>query len=119
MTDLKAVVADHNRFRNFPEVLFRMPHLRQISMGDNELQGIPLDIDLIADLEVLSLWSNLLAAFPASLGNLEQLQILDLLHNEMTVEEQDVLMTLLPRAIELLEPCDCDFDTGFQSYPSE
>lgn len=120
MTDLKAVVADHNRFRNFPEVLFRMPHLTQISMGDNELQGIPLDIDLIADLEVLSLWSNLLAAFPASLGNLEQLQILDLLHNEMTVEEQGMITALLPDVqLNFSEPCDCDFDTGFQSYPSE
>ena len=34
--------------------------------------------------------------FPASLGNLEQLQILDLLHNEMTVDEQDMLTALLP-----------------------
>ena len=120
MTDLKAVVADHNRFRNFPEVLLRMPHLTQISMGDNELQGIPLDIDLIADLEVLSLWSNLLASFPASLGNLTQLQILDLLHNEMTVEEQDMLTALLPEVqLNFSEPCDCDFNTGFQTYPSE
>jgi len=120
MTDLKAVVADHNRFRDFPEVLLRMPHLTQISMGDNELQGIPLDIDLIADLEVLSLWSNLLASFPASLGNLVQLQILDLLHNEMTIEEQDMLTALLPEVqLNFSEPCDCDFDKGFQSYPSE
>ena len=120
MTDLQAIVADHNRFRNFPEVLLRMPHLSQISMGDNELHGIPLDIDLIADLEVLSLWSNLLASFPASLGNLEQLQILDLLHNEMTVEEQDMLTALLPDVqLNFSEPCDCTFDTGFQSYPSE
>lgn len=120
MTDLKAVVADHNRFIDFPEVLLRMPHLTQISMGDNELQGIPLDIDLIADLEVLSLWSNLLASFPASLGNLSQLQILDLLHNEMTVEEQDMLTALLPDVqLNFSEPCDCDFSAGFQSYPSE
>jgi len=120
MTDLKAVVADHNRFRNFPAVLLRMPHLTQISMGDNELQGIPMDIDLISDLEVLSLWSNLLASFPASLGNLTQLQILDLLHNEMTVEEQDMLTALLPEVqLNFSEPCDCAFDAGFQTYPSE
>ena len=120
MSDLKAVVADHNRFRNFPAVLLRMPQLTQISMGDNELQGIPLDIDLISDLEVLSLWSNLLASFPASLGNLTQLQILDLLHNEMTVEEQDMLTALLPKVqLNFSEPCDCDFDAGFQTYPSE
>ena len=120
MTDLQAIVADHNRFRDFPEVLLRMPHLTQISMGDNELQGIPLDIDLITELEVLSLWSNLLASFPASLGNLAQLQILDLLHNEMTVDEQNMLTALLPDVqLNLSEPCNCEFDTSFQSYPSE
>ena len=120
MTDLKAVVADHNRFRDFPEVLLRMPHLTQISMGDNELQGIPLDIDLISQLKVLSLWDNVLASFPASLGNLTQLQILDLLHNEMTIEEQDMLTALLPEVqLNFSEPCDCDFDAGFQSFPAE
>ena len=29
-------------------------------------------------------------------GNLERLQILDLLHNEMTVEEQDMLQASFP-----------------------
>lgn len=120
MTDLKAVVADHNRFRDFPDVLLRMPYLEQISLGENEIQGIPLDIDLITDLAILSLWGNVLASFPASLGNLEHLQVLDLLHNEMTVEEQDMLTALLPEVqLNFSEPCDCDFDTGFQSYPSE
>lgn len=120
MTDLKAIVADHNRFRDFPDVLLGMPHLEQISLGENELQAIPLDIDLVENLEVLSLWGNVLARFPASLGNLERLQILDLLHNEMTVEEQDMLKALLPEVqLNLSEPCDCEFDTGFQSYPSE
>ena len=120
MGSLEALVTDHNRFSEFPSVLMDMPQIAQLSLGENSLRGIPLDIDLIADLEVLSLWSNLLASFPASLGNLERLQILDLLHNEMTVEEQGMLTALLPDVqLNFSEPCDCDFDTGFQSYPSE
>ena len=79
-----------------------------------------MDIDMMAGLEILSLWGNVLARFPASLGNLEQLQILDLLHNEMTVEEQDMLQALLPDVqLNLSEPCDCEFDTGFTTYPTE
>ena len=39
-TDLKALVADHNRIQDFPEVLLlKMPHVEQLSMGDNELKG--------------------------------------------------------------------------------
>lgn len=119
-TDLKALVADHNRIQDFPEVLLKMPHVEQLSLGENYLRGIPLDIDMMAGLEILSLWGNVLARFPASLGNLEQLQILDLLHNEMTVEEQDMLQALLPDVqLNLSEPCDCEFDTGFTTYPTE
>ena len=85
-----------------------MPHLEHISLGENALQGIPIDIDLIKNLKVLSLWGNVLAHFPASLGNLEHLEILDLLHNEMTVDEQDMLKTLLPNVqMNLSEPCNC------------
>lgn len=118
LTDLKVLLADYNRMEDFPEVLLLMPQLKQLSLGENFLTGIPLDIDNMTSLEILSLWGNVLASFPASLGNLEQLQILDLLHNEMTVEEQDMLEALLPRVqLNLSEPCDCEFDTGFSTYP--
>ena len=119
-SDLKALVADHNRIQDFPEVLLKMPHVEQLSLGENYLRGIPLDIDMMAGLEILSLWGNVLARFPASLGNLERLQILDLLHNEMTVEEQDMLQALLPDVqLNLSEPCNCEFDAGFTTYPTE
>lgn len=119
MTDLKVLIADHNRIEDFPGVLLDMPQLRQLSLGENYLTGIPLDIDSMTSLEILSLWGNVLARFPASLANLEHLQVLDLLHNEMTVEEQDMLQALLPDVqLNLSEPCDCEFDTGFSTYPT-
>ncbi|MGB1384002.1 MAG: leucine-rich repeat domain-containing protein [Flavobacteriales bacterium] len=117
MTDLKALVADYNRFEEFPQELLRMPHLKQVSLGENFLRAIPLDIDAMVDLEILSLWGNVVARFPASLGNLEHLQVLDLLHNEMTVDEQDQLKALLPDVqLNLSEPCNCEFDAGFSTY---
>ena len=116
---LKVLMADHNQLEDFPKVLLGMGNLEQLSLGENYLTGIPMDIDEMASLEILSLWGNVLARFPASLGNLEHLQILDLLHNEMTVDEQEMLKALLPDVqLNLSEPCNCEFDVGFSSYPS-
>lgn len=119
LTQLKAIVLDHNRFYDFPEVLLGMPNLEQLSIGENYLRGIPLDIDHIANLQYLSLWGNVLASFPASLGDLQNLKVLDLLHNEMTADEQDMLRTLLPEVqINMSQPCNCKFETGFSTYPT-
>ena len=63
-TDLKASVADHNRIQDFPEVLLKMPHVEHLSLGENYLRGIPLDIDMMEGLEILSLWGNVPARFP-------------------------------------------------------
>lgn len=118
LTDLRALMADHNHFRHFPDVLLRMPDLEQVSLGENALTAIPLDIDNMENLRVLSLWGNVVAEFPASLANLLSLQVLDLLHNEMTVDEQEMLRTLLPDVkLNFSEPCDCEFDADFSSYP--
>ena len=118
MKDLEVILADHNRLEEFPEVLLSMPKLRHVSLGENDLREIPLDIDLISQLEVLSLWGNALVLFPASLGNLAHLNTLDLLHNEMSLDEQEALRILLPEVqLILSEPCDCDFEAGFQEYP--
>ena len=120
MGNLEALIADHNRFSEFPEVLLDMTHIAQLSLGENYLRGIPLDIDKMRGLQILSLWGNVLASFPASLGNLKRLTILDLLHNEMTVDEQSYLKELLPNVeINFSEPCNCEFQTGFVTYPSD
>lgn len=120
MGQLRALVLDHNRFDDFPEVLLSMPHLEQLSIGENYLRGIPLDIDNMQGLQYLSLWGNVLASFPASLGDLPNLKVLDLLHNEMTVDEQETLKALLPEVqLNMSQPCNCKFDTGFSSYPTD
>lgn len=111
LENLTVILADHNRMEAFPEVLLRMPSLVQISLGENFIQGIPLDIDALQNLRFLALWGNVLAQFPASLGNLERLEVLDLIHNDMTVEEQDMVTHLLPDVRVLMSPpCLCAFD---------
>ena len=111
LANLTVILADHNRMEAFPEVLLRMPNLVQISLGENFIQGIPLDIDALQNLRFLALWGNVLAQFPASLGNLERLEVLDLIHNDMTVEEQDMVTHLLPGVRVLMSPpCLCEFD---------
>ena len=120
MGSVEALVADHNRFNEFPSVLLEMPQIAQLSLGENYLRGIPLDIDKMKGLQILSLWGNVLASFPASLGDLSRLTILDLLHNEMTMDEQSFLKELLPNVeINMSEPCNCEFQTGFVTYPSD
>ena len=116
---LQALILDHNRFDDFPGVLLDMPHIQQLSIGENYLRSIPLDIDQMEDMQYLSLWGNVLASFPASLGDLSQLKVLDLLHNEMTKDEQEMLRELLPDVqLNMSQPCNCRFETGFTSYPS-
>ena len=117
---LHALILDHNRFDDFPEVLLSMPQLQQLSIGENYLRGIPIDIDHMQGLQYLSLWGNVLASFPASLGNLPDLKVLDLLHNEMTVDEQELLKELMPEVqLNMSQPCNCKFETGFSSYPTD
>ena len=120
MGQLQALILDHNRFDDFPEVLLSMPQLEQLSIGENYLRGIPLDIDHMQGLKYLSLWGNVLASFPASLGDVPDLKVLDLLHNEMTVDEHEMLKELLPEVqLNMSQPCNCKFDTGFSSYPTD
>ena len=120
LAQLQALILDHNRFDDFPEVLLSMPQLEQLSIGENYLRGIPLDIDHMQGLHYLSLWGNVLASFPASLGDLPNLKVLDLLHNEMTMDEQEMLKELLPEVqLNMSQPCNCKFDTGFSSYPTD
>ena len=119
LKQLQALILDHNRFDDFPEVLLDVPHLEQLSIGENYLRAIPLDIDHMQGLQYLSFWGNVLASFPASLGDLSNLKVLDLLHNEMTVDEQEMLKALLPEVqLTMSQPCNCKFDTGFSSYPT-
>ena len=81
-----------------------------LSLGDNFIEEIPLDVDHMASLRHLGLWGNLIGRYPASLGDLPNLRTLDLLHNDMTAEEQELVSSMLPQVKVLMsEPCLCEF----------
>ena len=86
--------------------------LRELDLGDNAIDSIPLDIDQLGGLRTLNLWSNVIAHYPASLGDLPHLETLDLQYNDMTLEEQELLKSWLPISVSVNRsaPCRCDFD---------
>ena len=97
-----------------------MPQCGTTEHWENYLRGIPLDIDMMQGLEILSLWGNVLAPFLRLWATLPDLKVLDLLHNEMTVDEQEMLKELLPDVqLNMSQPCNCEFDTGFMTYPTD
>ncbi|MFT5921419.1 MAG: hypothetical protein ACI8TS_000749, partial [Flavobacteriales bacterium] len=50
---------------------------------------------------------------PTSLLRMEQLILVDLLNNEMSVQEQERIKTLIPKAeLKLSTPCNCTFYDG-------
>ena len=88
-----------------------MDRLKELDLGDNAIDSIPLDIDQLSELRTLSLWSNVIAHYPASLGDLRKLKTLDLEYNDMTLEEQELLKSWFTFiSINLSAPCRCDFD---------
>ena len=98
-----------NRIRTIP-FPFWLTELRDLNLADNEVQGIPEDIDALVHLERLILWSNMIGHYPFP-EPAEHLVELDLLHNEMSVDEQTWVQELLPNAtLHFSEPCRCRFD---------
>ena len=100
-----------NKLTQISESLLGLSNLRELDLSDNEIEGIPEDIDALTKLERLLLWSNVIGHFPPSLSQLEFLKELDLLNNEMSVDEQIWVRELLPgRRLSFSPPCQCQFD---------
>ena len=111
MNRLEIFSAERNQLTEFPSVILDLENLRELYLGDNFITAIPIDIDLLKNLEWLGLWSNLLRRFPSSLSDMPELSTLDILYNDMTFSEQTWLLELLPHIdVEMSEPCHCTFD---------
>ena len=52
-----------NQIRTIP-LPARDTELRELNLADNEIEGIPEDIDALENLERLILWSNMIGHFP-------------------------------------------------------
>lgn len=134
-TDLRELRLDHNKLTDLPSEMSLLIHLEQLyvasnrltafpssyldwsamthlDLGNNFIDSIPIDIDALTELEYLILWGNVIRVFPASIGQFKHLLVLDLLHNDMTIAEQDLLLTWVFDSTEVLlsPPCRCEFD---------
>lgn len=111
LQNLMIFSASRNEIETIPKEICRLPELHVLDMSNNYLKAIPKNIHKAKKLEELILWSNLISNFPPTLAQCENLKLVDLLHNEMSVNEQERIKFLLPD-IELImsPPCQCEFD---------
>ncbi|MDG2247321.1 MAG: leucine-rich repeat domain-containing protein [Flavobacteriales bacterium] len=110
LKNLQAISVSKNKLESFPDFLCNMRSLVRIDLSDNEVDRIPDEIHRLINLKELILWSNVIGYYPSSLIRMEQLTLVDLLHNEMSVQEQERIKTLIPVAeLKLSPPCNCTF----------
>ena len=73
---------DHLELKTVPEALWRLPHLRALSLDHSDLQELP-EPPVVPALEHLSLGSNELVAVPPWLRRLNRLTFLNLSDNPL------------------------------------
>ncbi|KAM8929915.1 leucine-rich repeat-containing protein 40 isoform 2-T2 [Pelodytes ibericus] len=79
LTRLQSIILSFNRFKTFPEVLYRIPTLETILISTNMIGGIdPLQLKKLIKLSTLDLQNNDLLQIPPELGNCESLRALHL-----------------------------------------
>ncbi|XP_061540027.1 leucine-rich repeat-containing protein 40 isoform X2 [Phycodurus eques] len=82
LTKLHAVVLNCNKFKSFPEVLYDMPSLETILLGNNQVGGVdPARLLGLARLSTLDLSDNDLLNVPPQLGLCTALRCLSLQGN--------------------------------------
>jgi Leucine-rich repeat (LRR) protein len=108
---LQRLSAQHNNLETFDPAICNLQHLRYINFGDNEIAALPDEIHRLRRLETLILWSNVIGYYPATLMRLNNLKTLDLMHNEMSISEQERIINMFPTTdLKLSPPCNCTFD---------
>ena len=90
LTDLKALVLDHNRLTSLPGEIGKLSGLRVLSVSDNQLGAVPPEIWKLSGLTNLDLSDNQLSEVPEDIGRLTALTQLNLQNNNLKT---------LPRAI--------------------
>uniref|UniRef100_A0A6I8QN14 Leucine-rich repeat-containing protein 40 n=2 Tax=Xenopus tropicalis TaxID=8364 RepID=A0A6I8QN14_XENTR len=79
MTRLQSVILSFNRFKHFPDVLYRIPTLETILISSNQIGSIdPTQLIKMTKLSTLDLQNNDLLQIPPALGNCESLRALHL-----------------------------------------
>uniref|UniRef100_A0A672LSL5 Leucine-rich repeat-containing protein 40 n=1 Tax=Sinocyclocheilus grahami TaxID=75366 RepID=A0A672LSL5_SINGR len=77
LTKLRSVILSFNRFKSFPEVLYRISSLETILISNNQVGGIdPVQMKTLNNLSTLDLSNNDIMQVPPELGNCTSLRAL-------------------------------------------
>ncbi|XP_029474230.1 leucine-rich repeat-containing protein 40 isoform X2 [Rhinatrema bivittatum] len=76
---LQTIILSFNRFKVFPEVLYRISSLETILLGSNQIGSVDaLQLKMLGKLSTLDLQNNDILQVPPELGNCENLRMLQL-----------------------------------------
>lgn len=111
LKNLQRLSVSHNHLEEFPAFVCNLKNLRHIDFSDNEISKLPDEIHRLQELEELILWSNVIGYYPGTLMRLTNLKLLDLMHNEMSINEQERIFNMFPDIeVKVSPPCNCTFD---------
>ncbi|OWZ21552.1 putative LRR protein [Phytophthora megakarya] len=67
-----------------PEIVFSMPHLKELNLRCNNISVLPKEIDALVALQILILSKNNIAVLPDALTKLTQLRVMEVANNQLT-----------------------------------
>ncbi|NP_001413656.1 leucine-rich repeat-containing protein 40 isoform g [Mus musculus] len=103
LTKLQTINLSFNRFKVFPEVLYRISTLEAVLISNNQVGSVdPQKMKLMENLNTLDLQNNDLLQIPPELGNCVQLRTLLLDGNPFRVPRAAILMKGTAAVLEYL-----------------
>jgi len=108
LSRLEILTLGKNQFTVFPVSVTNLINLKKLYIDQNEITAIPFDINKLQNLEVLDMWSNDLYVVPESISELKKLRFFDLRVIQMSHDEQDRIIKLLPNTkVYFSNTCNC------------
>ncbi len=133
-TNLKELNLNKNKLSEFPEAIVKLTHLEKLVISKNDFQFLPAQICRLTELKSLDMSNNDIESFPACIGQLKQLEYIDASSNNLGIypsemagltalkeldlrvislsdDEQQRIITLLPKSckIRFSSSCNCGF----------
>lgn len=89
------IMIQNGMLKAFPDSLMKMQALKTLDLERNEITEIPKTILQCKNIEYLNLRNNKLSHIPDWIARMPNLQYLDIRGNNISVEELDLIITLL------------------------
>lgn len=111
LAQLEVLELSKNKFDEFPEVICELTQLKGLVISRNDLYQLPTCIASLSSLEALDIWETNVASVPIEMGEMAALKLVDMRSIQMNENEQQNIVAILPKGVEVnfSEPCDCNF----------